>query len=349
VNIIDPAFPDPGLGGTAPPTNRYLLAEERDMAYSQRLSAGVAQTFGRRVNTNVLYSYSYRYSLLVGRNLNTPINGVRPDPQFANVVLASPDSSGTQHYVNASVNVNLSPMPAAGGGPMGGGGPVMVRGDAHMVFIGGPPAPGAASGPLFSWRRGLTIGTFYNWGRDYTDTEGAFAIPASLRLSEEWGPASFDRRHNAHVAITSSALRNMTARFSWNGSSAPPLTIRTGFDDNGDLVFNDRPVGVGRNSARTLPTYGSSASVTYNFTLGKKQVTSGSGVQISGGPGGLTVNPTGMQTTPRYRLSIGANISNVFNRPVYSGFSGVITSPFFLQPTSASGVRRFTFSSTVTF
>ena len=64
------------------------------MAYSQRLSAGIAQTISRRINTNVLYSYGYRYSLLIGRNLNTPVNGVRPFPEFANVVLASPDGKG---------------------------------------------------------------------------------------------------------------------------------------------------------------------------------------------------------------------------------------------------------------
>jgi hypothetical protein len=37
----------------------------------------------------------------------------------------------------------------------------------------------------------------------------------------------------------------------WGGvSSGRPYTITTGFDDNNDTVFNDRPEGVGRNSAR---------------------------------------------------------------------------------------------------
>ena len=43
LNIVNPTFPDPGDVGSTTPTNRYLLAEERDMAYSQRLSAGIAQ------------------------------------------------------------------------------------------------------------------------------------------------------------------------------------------------------------------------------------------------------------------------------------------------------------------
>ena len=156
-------------------------------------------------------------------------------------------------------------------------------------------------------------------------------------------------RHNGNVSITSSALRNFSARLGFNGSSAPPLTIRTGFDDNGDLVFNDRPAGVGRNSARTRGQWSSNASFTYSFTLGKKQVTSGGGVQIMGGPGGLTVNPTGMQTQPRYRLNLAVNVQNLFNQPYYSGFSGAMNSPFFLQPTRADGVRRVTLNANVSF
>jgi hypothetical protein len=219
-----------------------------------------------------------------------------------------------------------------------------------MIMMMGPGGgPGASSGPRFSWRRGLTVSAFYNFGRNYDNTEGPFAIPASFNLDDEWGPANMDRRHNGHVAVTSSFLRNFNGRLAFNGSSAPPLTIRTGFDDNADSVFNDRPAGVGRNSERTVATWNTSANLGYSFTLGKKQVTSGGGVQIMGSPAGLTVNPTGAQTTPRYRLNVMLSIQNILNRPAYSGFSGIMTSPFFLKPTSASGVRRITFNTNVSF
>ena len=133
INIVNPSFPDPGDVGSTQPTNRYLLAENRDMAYSQRLSAGIAQTISRRISTNILYSYSYRYALLTGRNINTPINGEwsRPDPNFANVVVATSDASGRQHTMNASANVNLGPLPPSGGpaAPGPGGAMIMMRGD----------------------------------------------------------------------------------------------------------------------------------------------------------------------------------------------------------------------------
>ncbi len=353
VNINDPSFPDPGPVTEAPPTNRYLLAEERDMAYSQRLSAGIAQTLARRVSANVLYTYAYRYSLITGRNLNTPINGVRPDPDFANVVLASGVGSGNQHSVNGSLNINLGPLPPSGGPAAGA--PAMPiaapRMMAEHVFISGGPVggPASSSGPAFSWRRGLTMSGFYNWGRNYDNTDGPFAIPYSIILDNEWGPSVFDRRHNGHFVVTSGAVRNLTARLAFTGTSATPLTIRTGFDDNGDLVFNDRPDGVGRNSARTRSIVNTSANFTYAFTLGKKTVTSGTGVQIMGSPAGLSVNPTGQQTTPRYRLTASVNVQNLFNQAAYSGFSGIMTSPFFLQPTQASGMRRITFNMGMSF
>ena len=224
----------------------------------------------------------------------------------------------------------------------------MIGGGGPMMFIGGGPAP-TGTGPRFVWNRGLTLSSFYTYGQQFDNTDGAFAIPATIILANEWGPAAFDRRHNMHAAITSTALRNLSARIGVSGSSAPPLNVRTGTDDNGDLVFNDRPEGVGRNSARTTGNWNTSANFGYAFTLGKKTVTSGGGVQITGGPGGLMVNPTGMQTTPRYRLNVNVNINNLFNQPMYSGFSGIIGAPFFLKPTRADGLRRITFNTNVSF
>jgi hypothetical protein len=304
----------------------------------------------RRLTANVLYSYSYRYALLTGRNINTPVNGVRPDPDFANVVLARSDGSGKAHTVNASVNLNLGPLPPSGGPAPAAGGGMMMMGAGGPIMItmaGGGPA--ATSGPRFVWNRGLGVSGFYNFGRTYDNTDGAFVIPASIILADEWGPANFDRRHNGHIAITSTALRNLSARVGITGTSALPLTIRTGFDNNGDLVFNDRPEGVGRNSARTMGSWNTSMNLGYSFTLGKKTVTSSGGVQIMGSPAGLTVNPTGAQTQPRYRLNVAVNIQNVFNQPAYSGFSNIVGAPYFLKPTIASGMRRITFNTNVSF
>ncbi len=73
-------------------------------------------------------------------------------------------------------------------------------------MMGGPGGGPAATGPRFVWNRGLTLSGFYTYGQNYDNTDGAFVIPASIFLADEWGPAAFDRRHNTHIALTSTAL-----------------------------------------------------------------------------------------------------------------------------------------------
>ena len=91
-------------------------------------------------------------------------------------------------------------------------------------------------------------------------------------------------------------------------TSGRPLTIRTGSDDNGDLIFNDRPAGVGRNSVRVPGQWTSSANFGYAFSFGSRQVASGGGVSITQAAGGaLTVNVAGSQPVARYRLNLSVN------------------------------------------
>jgi hypothetical protein len=134
-----------------------------------------------------------------------------------------------------------------------------------------------------------------------------------------------------------------------NRSSARPLTIRTGFDDNGDLIFNDRPEGVARNSARVPGQWNSFASFGYTFSFGSRLVTNTGGVSISNAGGVLTANVMNAQPVARYRLGISVSINNLFNQPIWGGYSGVMTSRNFLQPTSASGVRRTTINMNLSF
>ena len=78
--------------------------------------------------------------------------------------------------------------------------------------------------------------------------------PPPAASSDDWGPANFDVRRRFNVSWSSSQLRNFNANLNFNASSAPPYTIRTGVDTNDDLLFNDRPDGVGRNTrARVRP------------------------------------------------------------------------------------------------
>ena len=282
LNIMNPFFPDPGSVGASAPMNRYLLADDRPMAYAQRLSAGIAQTLSRRISANVLYSYGYRYSLLVGRNLNAPINGLRPDPTFANIVEVVSDASQRQHTLTAAPNVN--------------------------------------------------------------NFDGPFGLPATGSLDEEWGPANQDTVHRFTVGIGSSAIRNLSLNLKVNGASGTPYSIRTGLDDNGDLVFNDRPAGVARNSERTAMQWMLNANVNYSIGFGRG---GGGGPPIVGifiaAPGGAPTVMTGSAPPTRYRLGFFVQMTNLTNHANYAGYSGTLTSPFFGRPTTVLNPRKIDF------
>jgi hypothetical protein len=182
----------------------------------------------------------------------------------------------------------------------------------------------------------------------YDNTDGAFAPPAT-DLALEWGPSASDMRHRGSISFGTAMVRGLTASMSLSGSSDRPLTIRTGVDDNGDLIFNDRPEGVTRNSARVPGQWSSSASFGYTFSLGSRQVNTGGGVSITSAAGAYSVSMSQGQSVPRYRLGLSVNVQNLFNRASYTGYSGVQTSRNFLQPSAATGVRRTTVNLTVSF
>jgi len=318
VNIANPTYPDPGPV-TALPTDKYLLGADMKMPKTMRASLGISQTFSPRVSGSATFSDMRGDNLFVGRNLNAPVNGVRPDPNFVNIIEAISAGRARQRSLSASMSVNLA-------------------------------RPSDATNTKLSvLTRNLQVSTSYNLNFAKNDTGGPFALPATGSIADDWGPSGEDIRHRGGFYIYTGILRNFTSTFEFYGNSARPLNITTGRDDNGDFLFTDRPAGVGRNSARTSGQWNSSAYFGYSFALGKRTVATGGGVSLTSVNGVISANPTGGQAVPRYRLQITANIQNLTNHANFTGYSGVMTSPFFLKPVSATGARRITFSANVSF
>jgi hypothetical protein len=130
-------------------------------------------------------------------------------------------------------------------------------------------------------------------------------------------------------SVSTQALRNLNAQVSWNGNSGAPYTITTGTDDNGDSIFNDRPLLTPRNSARLPWRSTFSANVSYTIPIGVPA--GGEGGRGRGGPRGR-----GRQKGVTFNVSV----NNLTNRANYSGFSGVMTSTYFRQATSVSNPRQ---------
>ena len=325
INLIDPSYPLPGIAGDIPPINRYVMGDDVRLVTTRRLSAGIDQRVTPRIRVNSTYAYTRGGQVWRGENLNAPDDGVRPDAAFANLVQVVSDGSSRQHTVSGAVSVNFANQPS----PLG---------------RDGPPLPfGPQSGPRFDMRR-ASINAFYTFGWFRNNTDGPFGLAPGGDIEQEWGPANGDVRHRLNIAFSSSALRNLSANVNLNGSTGTPYTIRTGLDDNGDLVFNDRPAGIGRNTERAAVQWNVNVNLNYTVAFGQG---GGSGPPMVGifvpAPGAAPTVMTAAGPPTRYRLGFFVQMQNVTNHANYGGYSGVLTSPFFGQATNVLNPRKIDF------
>ncbi|MCX6543618.1 MAG: TonB-dependent receptor [Acidobacteria bacterium] len=321
LNIVTPAYPDTGTLGLIPATNRYLLGADARMANNTRVSFGLDQQITKVMRINVLYADTWASGLLAGDNLNAPVDGVRSNPTFANIIETASAGESRSRSLATTLNLNLAP----------------------------PSIGPATTGRRFNWRRGLIVYAGYTLATARNNVDDAFSVPASGRLDTEWGPSFGDVRHRVYASLNSTALKNLTAMIAIRASSGSPYTIRTGRDDNGDLLFNDRPAGVGRNTERATGQWDVYGNFSYTIGFGTKKVPGGLGISVTSTASGLQVTPVDRGNLTRYRLVFSAYVQNLTNHANYVGYNGNMTSPFFLKPTNVQGVRTVSLSASLSF
>jgi hypothetical protein len=307
--IVNPGYPDPFSGGVSQqvlPPGKYILAGNLVMpkralglvALTQQLS----QTFG----LNVSYSHTNGWDRFRGRNVNAPLNGVRPDPALGNITEVESTAKLRVDSINAGLNFNMP-------------------------------------------KRRTFLFANYAFNRQLSDADGAFSLPAnSYDLAAEWGRASGVPRHIASAVMNTNLTKSVRLAVSTSARSGAPYNITTGRDDNGDTVFNDRPAGAARNSLTSHAFFDIAARVTYAFGFGEKPPsTAGGGGQMimirsgGGGAGDLLGGLSGGGAdNKRVRIELFASASNLLNNVNPLGYSGVMTSPFFRQPTAAGPARK---------
>jgi hypothetical protein len=315
LNILNPTFPDPGTIGLIPPINRYLLGDEYSMPRTTRFSGGVDQQI-KTVRVSGTYSYQRGARLARGLNLNAPVDGVRPDPLFRNVVQVVSDAASWQHQLQIDGTVN----------------------------------PGALlpafKAPRINWKR-TTVFVNYTLGRLQNNADGPFSIPATGSLALERGPAANDVRQRLNFALNNQIVRNLLMGFNVNAQSADAYTLLTGRDDNGDGVFNDRPSGTGRNTLRARGQVTVNLFTGYQFAFGRTAPLP-PGVGVFGGGNSAQVR-TFDQGTARYRMQFFVAASNLTNRANFLGYSGTMTSRFFNRPTTVRDMRKIDFGFNLQF
>ena len=189
-----------------------------------------------RIRLNVLYNYIHLQQQARGRNLNAPVDGVRPDPTLANVIEAVTDTEIRRHevFVNTTISlVALSP---------------------------------ALNQARVNWKR-LSMNASYSLIHARNNSAGFFAVPPTGNVDDDWGPGPADSPYRIQLLLTSTQIKNVTANIAWLANSGFPYTLTTGFDDNRDGLINDRPPGVGLRTLRMAGQSAMNARFMYTFAL----------------------------------------------------------------------------------
>ena len=239
--VNDPSYPDPGIdGGSVVPPTKYVIGKYQ-LVQNIRYSAGVEQTLSPRVRVSVLYTYWHMKQNPRGENLNPLVDGVRPDPNFGNIVATVTDGQIRRHDVFVNYNINLA-----------------------------PPGP-ATNAAFFNWRR-LSVNGGYAVLHPMRNSIGPFDVPASGTLDTEWGRGPASLRYASFSSVTSTQIKNLSINLGINILDGFVYHETTGRDDNGDGFLNDRLPGVGLWSLRSDGREMVNMRIQYNFGLGGPMV-----------------------------------------------------------------------------
>lgn len=303
--IVAPGYPDPASGGRAVllPNGRVQFAGDLAQPILKEASVGIEQQLPGGLRLNTMYIRRRGSRALRGINLNAPrADGSRPDPSAGTITEIQ--STASSWFDALSVGLNFS-RPE------------------QRIFV-------AAN---------------YQLARSVNETDSPFSLAADARnLAAERGPAMFDARHRLMGFANFPLFNRLTLGWSYRVQSPLPYNITTGRDDNGDTVSNDRPAGVTRNTGRGTALVDVSTRVAWKIGFGGPAPPRTGGPQIRIVRAGGDSNPLGDMMTgdaaKKYAVELYAQAFNVFNHVNALNFSGVASSPFFGQATSAAPPRR---------
>jgi hypothetical protein len=206
-------------------------------------------------------------------------------------------------------------------------------------------------------QRRLLFGLNYILSSTKNSADSVLSLPSdSLDPDVDYGPSLQDARHRLFALASFGLPLKMRTFISSQCTSALPYNVITGLDNNGDSVTNDRPAGVGRNSARGSATWNLNTRLGRTFSFGPPRTAGPGGpmppggpIRFRGGPGGGPGGGDGPRmfggpadpNAGRYSIELYAQAYNLLNRVNFQTYSGSLRSAFPLgAPISAGPARR---------
>ena len=306
--ILNPGFPDPLAGSASEqvlPPSKYLLANGIVLPKRALVLFALTQRISPNFSVNASYNHQEGWDRFRGVNVNAPLDGVRPDPSLGNITQVESTARLEADSFNVGMNFSIP-------------------------------------------QRRMFLFANYGWNNQRNDADGAFSLPANnYDLAAEWARATGIPRHMASAVFNTVLRRDLRLGLSTSARSGVPYNVTTGYDANGDTVFNDRPAGTPRNSLTSAAMWDVAARLTYAFGFGERPPSTGTPggqmvvMRMGGGAGDLLGGLSGGGAeNKRIRFELFVAASNVFNHVNPMGYSGVMTSPFFGQPTMAGPARK---------
>jgi hypothetical protein len=338
--IRNPSFPDPFAGGIQQTVPASLRAKSPELvaSYTNNMSVSLEKSLKSGATVSVAYDFIRGNHLQRSRNINAPLPGfpVRPDPAQGNIWLL--ESSGLSTFKGLTLGYRTR-----------------IRGSLNLF-----------ANYTFSSSFNDTDGAFSQPANNYD-------------LRSEWGRSSDNQRHHFQAGLNGRLPGNFNVNTTWRWNTGRPYTITTGFDDNFDTAVNDRPAGITRNSLTGPGLFDTNINVSKTISLVKGERGARGEGPPGGGPGdfggrgggggrggfggggggrggrgggfggggrggggfgggGRGGNRGGNQAGGM-TATFFANVQNVLNHRNFNNPSGVLTSPFFGQSTSAQNPR----------
>ncbi len=322
VIVQNPAFPYTDGAGAGPPPS-VIRSASLEQPIIQQASIGLEKPLTPWMDFRTDYMWTRGRNTLRSVNVNTPVNGVRPDPVFGNITEIQSTGERALDRFTLALNARYIPRRMMG--------MVMYQLASARNFADTPTLlPSDSTNPDADWgpsaqdvrhRLFLNFNTPLGRGvRMGIGIQGSSALPYNITTGlDSNGDSVFNDRAPG------------VSRNSGRGAAAWTSNMRI-----------NKSIGLG--GVRSGPP---------NLPIPPPPPPSGGAMNQRGGPGGPGGDGPQMVVmeggNARYRLDLFLNVQNVFNRTNYNAFVGNMLSPFFGQATSAGPARRVEVGASISF
>ncbi|MGH9842296.1 MAG: carboxypeptidase regulatory-like domain-containing protein [Blastocatellia bacterium] len=305
--VRNPGFPDPLAGGAAVilPASRIRIDPALQMPYIARTSIGIEQSLSGNTRLMAQYAFTRGLHATRGRNINAPIDGLRPDPSAGNITQIESSARSSNHTL--MINLNVMKMGK------------YTLGASYVWSKATNETDGPLSLPADNFNLRGERGPSAQDIRHRVFVLSTYTLPKGFRLSSIF-------------QANSATPYNITTGFDDNSDTV--------INDRPSGVSRNSGRGAGRWDVSTRMAWGFSFGKKPEAASGGgPQIRIIRGDSDAGSMLGTMGSLPGMNDK-RYRTEFFIQATNLFNHTNPIGFSGVQTSPFFGQPTAALPGRR---------